>query len=174
MTQNVPAGRGSVGGRPARSGHVGAASRTDRAVTVPPLLGLMTVAIICAIFALAVGLFQGSFTETVPVTVMSQRAGLVMNPDAKVKMRGVQVGKVASIDSLPNGASRHSPWRWIRRSCALIPANVLVDIASSTVFGAKSVELVATCPTLGAAATQLARRCRASTSWSKSTRCSSN
>ena len=49
------------------------------------------------------GLFQGSFTETTPVTVISQRAGLVMNPDAKVKMRGVQVGKVASIESRPDG-----------------------------------------------------------------------
>ena len=58
---------------------------------------------------MAVGLFQGSFTETVPVTVISQRAGLVMNPDAKVKMRGVQVGKVASIESLPERPSGHSP-----------------------------------------------------------------
>ena len=35
--------------------------------------------------------------------MISQRAGLVMNPDAKVKMRGVQVGKVASIEPLPDG-----------------------------------------------------------------------
>ena len=51
------------------------------------------------------GLFRGSFTETVPVTVISDRAGLVMNPDAKVKMRGVQVGKVASIESRPDGTA---------------------------------------------------------------------
>jgi ABC-type transporter Mla subunit MlaD len=50
----------------------------------------MVVAIV-AIVALAVGLFRGGFTKTVPVTVISQRAGLVMNPDAKVKMLGVQV-----------------------------------------------------------------------------------
>ena len=141
MTQNVPAGRGSVGGRPARSGHVGAASRHGPPSYIPPLLGLMTIVIICAIFALAVGLFQGSFTETVPVTVISQRAGLVMNPDAKVKMRGVQVGKVASIDSLPNGeAAIHLAMD--PSQLRFIPGNVLVDIASSTVFGAKSVELV--------------------------------
>jgi virulence factor Mce-like protein len=108
---------------------------------LPPLLGLISIVIVCLIFALAVGLFQGSFTETVPVTVISQRAGLVMNTDAKVKMRGVQVGKVASIDSLPNGqAAIHLAMD--PSQMHFIPSNVLVDIASTTVFGAKSVELV--------------------------------
>ena len=48
-------------------------------------------------------LLRGGFTDSVPVTVVSPRAGLVMNPDAKVQIRGVQVGKVESIESLPNG-----------------------------------------------------------------------
>lgn len=102
----------------------------------------MTVAIVVAIVALAVSLFQGSFTKTVPVTVLSPRAGLVMNPDAKVKMRGVQVGKVDSIESLPNGqAALHLAMD--PAQMRFIPANVLVDITSSTVFGAKFVQLVA-------------------------------
>lgn len=96
---------------------------------------------VAVIVAVAVGLFRGSFTETVPVTVISQRAGLVMNPDAKVKMRGVQVGKVASIDPLPNGqAAIHLAMD--PSQLHFIPGNVLVDIASSTVFGAKSILLV--------------------------------
>ncbi len=61
------------------------------------LTGLATVVVIGAIVAVAVGLFQGTFTDSKPVTVVSPRAGLVMNKDAKVKMRGVQVGKVDSI-----------------------------------------------------------------------------
>lgn len=106
-----------------------------------PLAGLATVAVVAVIVAVAVGLFRGSFTETVPVTVISQRAGLVMNPDAKVKMRGVQVGKVASIDPLPNGqAAIHLAMD--PSQLHYIPGNVLVDIASSTVFGAKSILLV--------------------------------
>ncbi len=36
-----------------------------------PLTGLATVGVAVAIVALAVGLFQGSFTKTVPVTVLS-------------------------------------------------------------------------------------------------------
>ena len=97
MTQNVPAGRGSVAGRPSRTSNVGPTRRVGPRNYVPPLLGLATIVVIAGIFALAVGLFQGSFTETVPVTVISQRAGLVMNPDAKAKMRGVQVGKDADL-----------------------------------------------------------------------------
>jgi phospholipid/cholesterol/gamma-HCH transport system substrate-binding protein len=106
-----------------------------------PLAGLATIVLIGIIFFVAVGLFQGSFTKTVPVTVVSPRAGLVMNPEAKVKMRGVEVGKVASIDVQPNGqALLHLAMQ--PSQMHLIPANVLVDIASTTVFGAKFVELV--------------------------------
>jgi phospholipid/cholesterol/gamma-HCH transport system substrate-binding protein len=105
------------------------------------LTGLATVVVLAAIVAVAVGLFRGSFTESVPVTVLSPRAGLVMNPDAKVKMRGVQVGKVDSIESRPNGqAVLHLAM--YPSDMHLIPANVLVDITAPTVFGAKFVELV--------------------------------
>lgn len=106
-----------------------------------PLAGLATFIVIAAIFAVSVGLFRGDFTTTVPVTVVSPRAGLVMNPDAKVKMRGVQVGQVASIESLPNGeAALHLAMD--PSQLRFIPANVRVDITSSTVFGAKFVDLV--------------------------------
>jgi virulence factor Mce-like protein len=105
-----------------------------------PLLGVATVAAIGAIIAVAASLFRGDFTTTVPITVLSPRAGLVMNPDAKVKLNGAVVGKVASIESLPDGqAALHlaiTP-SWLH----LIPANVGVDVTSSTVFGAKFVQL---------------------------------
>jgi virulence factor Mce-like protein len=104
------------------------------------LAGLATVIVIGATIAGAVGLFRGSFTETVPVTVISQRSGLVMNPDAKVKMRGAQVGKVSSIESRPDGtAALHLAMD--PSQLHLIPSNVGVDIASTTVFGAKYVQL---------------------------------
>ncbi|MCW2654582.1 MAG: virulence factor Mce family protein [Mycobacterium sp.] len=106
-----------------------------------PLAGLTTIVVIAGIFAVAVTLFRGGFTPTVPVTVLSPRAGLVMNPDAKVRMRGVQVGKVATIQTLPDGqAVLHLAMD--PSQLHYIPANVLVDIASTTVFGAKFVQLV--------------------------------
>ena len=105
------------------------------------LMGLASMAIVAAIVAVAVGLFAGSFTESVPVTVLSPRAGLVMNVDAKVKMHGVQVGQVTSIESRPNGqAALHLAM--YPAEMHLIPANVLVDITAPTVFGAKFVDLV--------------------------------
>jgi virulence factor Mce-like protein len=102
---------------------------------------LAAIVAVVAVVAGAIGLFRGSFTETVPVTVISDRAGLVMNPDAKVKMRGVEVGKVASIATKPDGQAvlklDMNP-----SQLHLIPSNVGVDITSTTVFGAKYVELL--------------------------------
>jgi len=104
-------------------------------------VGAATVLAIVGIIGLAAGMFRGSFSASIPVTVLSQRAGLVMNPDAKVKMIGVQVGKVSSIEALPDGrAAIHlaiDP-----AQLHVIPSNVLVDIAAPTIFGAKSIQFV--------------------------------
>ncbi|MGV0716898.1 MCE family protein [Mycolicibacterium sp. XJ662] len=105
-----------------------------------PLTGLAMVITIIAIIALAIALFRGDFTKTVPITVISDRAGLVMNPDAKVKMRGVQVGSVKSIASRADGTAELT-LDMDPSQLHLIPENVNVEIASSTLFGAKFVQL---------------------------------
>lgn len=93
------------------------------------LTGLVMVVALGAVIAVAAGLFQGKFTRTVPLTVVSQRAGLVMNPNAKVTLLGVQIGTVASITASPDGNAlvhlRIEP-----RRLEQIPANVRVVIAS--------------------------------------------
>ncbi len=104
-----------------------------------PLAGLGLVVAVVAIVAVAIGLFNGSFTKTDTVTVLSPRAGLVMNPDAKVKMRGVQVGSVESISYRPDGMAELR-LAILPSELRNIPDNVLVDIGSTTVFGAKSVQ----------------------------------
>jgi phospholipid/cholesterol/gamma-HCH transport system substrate-binding protein len=110
------------------------------------IAGLVTVAVLAGIIFFAIAMFLGGFGTTVPVTVVSERAGLVMNPEAKVKMRGVQVGQVDSIESRPDGtavlhlAMDPAP---LEDKAIPIPDNVLVNITSTTVFGAKFVELVA-------------------------------
>ena len=106
-----------------------------------PLVGLVSIVLAVVVFVVAANLFRGGFSDSVPVTVLSDRAGLVMNPDAKVQVRGVQVGKVASIEEMPNGqAALHLAMDPSRLDA--IPANALVDIASPTVFGAKQVQFV--------------------------------
>lgn len=106
-----------------------------------PLAGLATVGVIAAIVALAVTQFRGGFTETVPVTVVSDRAGLMMYPGAKVKLHGAPVGAVESVEDLPSGQAA------IRLAIDpsrlhLIPSNVLVQVAAITAFGAKFVQLI--------------------------------
>jgi virulence factor Mce-like protein len=102
---------------------------------------LATVLVLGLVVALAITLFRGDWAKTVPVTVVSDRAGLVMNPDAKVKMRGVQVGQVSSIEQRADGtAELHLAMD--ESALRLIPEDVSVDLASSTVFGAKFVEMI--------------------------------
>jgi phospholipid/cholesterol/gamma-HCH transport system substrate-binding protein len=109
---------------------------------VAPLAGLVTVLVLVGLVVFSIGMFRGDFGQTVPVTVVSDRAGLVMNPEAKVKMRGVQVGQVESIETGPDGkAILHLAMN--PGQLKDIPSNVAVDITSSTVFGAKFVEMAA-------------------------------
>jgi phospholipid/cholesterol/gamma-HCH transport system substrate-binding protein len=103
------------------------------------------IVVIGLIVAMALGLFAGIFAKTVPVTVVSDRAGLVMNPDAKVKMRGVEVGRVETIEARPDGkAVLHLALdkSLLDEKSVLIPSNVGVGIASTTVFGAKFVQFL--------------------------------
>jgi phospholipid/cholesterol/gamma-HCH transport system substrate-binding protein len=84
--------------------------------------------------------YTAAFTSTDTVTVAAPRAGLVMEKGAKVKYRGIQVGKVQAINYAGDQA---------RLTLAInsgemhfIPANATVHIAGNTIFGAKSVEFV--------------------------------
>jgi phospholipid/cholesterol/gamma-HCH transport system substrate-binding protein len=98
------------------------------------------VVIIVTLIVLCSLLFAGTLRSRVPVTLTSDRAGLVMESGAKVKLRGVQVGRVATI----SGGSDQ-----VRLTLDLepeqlqfIPSNVEAEIRATTAFGAKYVDLV--------------------------------
>lgn len=85
-------------------------------------------------------LFSGSFRSYVPVTLISDRAGLVMDRGGKVKMRGVQVGRVGAVSTGKEQVR-------IRldiypQEIKYIPANVRARIRATTLFSAKYVDLV--------------------------------
>ncbi|CAN3130935.1 MCE family protein [Mycobacterium sp. smrl_JER01] len=84
--------------------------------------------------------YTAAFTPTDRVTVLSPRAGLVMDIDAKVKYRGIQVGKVESIDYAGNAAKLTLAIN--RGDMRYIPADAPVRIGGTTIFGAKSVEFL--------------------------------
>jgi phospholipid/cholesterol/gamma-HCH transport system substrate-binding protein len=84
--------------------------------------------------------YTAFFTSVDTVTVTSPRAGLVMERDAKVKYRGIQIGKVTSIDYGDNDA--RLTLAIDSSQMAYIPDNAEVRIGGTTVFGAKSVEFL--------------------------------
>src|ERR1700694_248596 len=84
--------------------------------------------------------FTGTYNSYVPVTLKADRTGLVMETGAKVKMRGVQVGRVSQIGGGKDAASLRleiDP-----DQIRYLPANVQAQIKATTAFGAKFVDLV--------------------------------
>lgn len=86
------------------------------------------------------GIFGGWFTGSVPVTLTSDRAGLVMESGAKVKLRGIEVGRVAAVEGGDHGVRLKLEMQ--PDQLKYIPANVGAQIRATTVFGAKYVDLV--------------------------------
>ena len=99
----------------------------------------LLVFLIAAIW-LTYALFTGTLKSFVPVTLTSDRSGLVMESNAKVKMRGVQVGRVASITG--GREPVELKLEIYPDQIKYIPANVEAQIRATTVFGAKFVDLV--------------------------------
>ena len=84
--------------------------------------------------------FSGTFRSYVPVTLTSDRAGLVMETGAKVMLRGVQVGRVSQVGESRDEASLRLEIE--PDQIRYIPANVQAQISATTAFGAKFVDLV--------------------------------
>jgi phospholipid/cholesterol/gamma-HCH transport system substrate-binding protein len=101
-------------------------------------------AILAALLVAAVAFtylaYTAAFTSTDKVTVLSPRAGLVMDQDAKVKFRGIQIGKVESIEYAADQAKLTLAID--SNQLKYVPSNAAVRIGSTTVFGAKSVEFL--------------------------------
>ncbi|MFD1815657.1 MCE family protein [Rhodococcus gannanensis] len=104
------------------------------------LAALILVGSLVAVVALSLAMFSNTFKDTEPVTVTADRAGLVMDPQAKVKLRGVEVGRVGSIDEADGQVVLHLDMD--PSQMHLIPSNSTVEIKSTTVFGAKYVNFV--------------------------------
>ncbi len=101
-------------------------------------LAAALVVMIAAATYLSFGAFNRDFTSVVTVTLTAPRSGLIMEPNAKVKMRGVQIGRVAAISggSQPVSLTLEIDPEQIE----FIPANVRAGINASTLFGGKFVD----------------------------------
>jgi phospholipid/cholesterol/gamma-HCH transport system substrate-binding protein len=101
---------------------------------------LILVALVVGSVLMTAGFFTGSFSSYVPVTLTSDRSGLVMEPGGKVKLRGVEVGRVETVE----GGNQHVTLKLAidPGQVKYIPANVEAQIRATTAFGAKFVDLI--------------------------------
>lgn len=109
--------------------------RTHVRIAAAVMASLIVAAVVFTYLA-----YTSAFSSTGSVTVMSPRAGLVMEQDAKVKYRGIQVGKVTDISYA--GDQAKLTLAIDSDELRYIPSNAKVSIAGNTVFGAKSVEFL--------------------------------
>ena len=106
----------------------------------PAWWALILITTIVVSVAMCLALFTRAFNSYVPVTLTSDRAGLVLESGAKVKLRGVQVGR---IDSITGGKEPVSlKLEIFPDDVKYIPANIDAQIRATTAFGAKYVDLV--------------------------------
>ena len=103
----------------------------------------MAGAVFVAFAAIAASLlylqFRGELAPKTHLTVLSPRAGLVVDPGSKVTYNGVEIGKVGAVDYVDvDGAAKAKLTLNVdHRYVALIPRNVVADVRATTVFGNK-------------------------------------
>ena len=111
----------------------------------PPykLAGLALLVVLAVIFVLVYGQFRGDFTPKTKLTMVSSRAGLVMDPGSKVTYNGVEIGRVDNISEMVRDGKPAAKFTLDvhPKYLSLIPANVNADIKATTVFGGKYVSL---------------------------------
>jgi phospholipid/cholesterol/gamma-HCH transport system substrate-binding protein len=107
----------------------------------PPykLAGLVLTLLVIVAVVLVYFQFRGDFLRREQLTMMSARAGLSMDPGAKVTFNGVEIGRVATVNAVDVGGEPRAKLvldvdpKYIE----LIPKNVTADISATTVFGNK-------------------------------------
>jgi virulence factor Mce-like protein len=105
------------------------------------LLGLVFVLVAVLFVALTVGIYRKVFTPEVAVTLNTDRAGTQLRAGADVKVRGVRVGEVRSIEPSATGATIDLALE--PAEVAQVPANVSARLVPKTLFGERFVDLVA-------------------------------
>jgi phospholipid/cholesterol/gamma-HCH transport system substrate-binding protein len=85
--------------------------------------------------------YKGDFVAKTKLTMVSDRAGLVMDPGSKVTYNGVQIGRVAEINEVERDGKPAVKFGLdvYPKYLKLIPANVDARIVATTVFGEKYV-----------------------------------
>jgi phospholipid/cholesterol/gamma-HCH transport system substrate-binding protein len=119
----------------------------ENKIRTPPykLAGLGFLVLLMLVLVLVFQAFRGNFTPKTQLTMLSARAGLVMDPGSKVTYNGVEIGRVAKISQVVQDGRPAAKFLLdvYPKYLNLIPANVNADIKATTVFGGKYVSLTA-------------------------------
>ena len=111
----------------------------------PPirLAGLILLLIFALILTFLLLQFRGTLQPKTKLTMVAERAGLVMDPNAKVTYNGVEVGRVTKIQPtrLDGKEAAKFSLEVKPKFVPLIPSNVDADIQATTIFGNKFVSL---------------------------------
>jgi phospholipid/cholesterol/gamma-HCH transport system substrate-binding protein len=109
------------------------------------IAGLAVFLIAALVLWLVYQFYSGDFVDKTKLTMLSNRAGLVMDPGSKVTYNGVQIGRVAQIDEIRHDGAPAAKFTLdiYPKYLHLIPANVDARIVATTVFGEKYVSMTA-------------------------------
>lgn len=111
----------------------------------PPikLAGTILLLVIALIVTLLLMKFRGTLEKKTELTMVAARAGLVMDPNAKVTYNGVEIGRVTKIEATQIDGKEAAKFglEVKPKFIPLIPSNVDADIQATTIFGNKFVAL---------------------------------
>jgi phospholipid/cholesterol/gamma-HCH transport system substrate-binding protein len=113
----------------------------------PPLKSsaFVMAVVMTLIVTLVILQFRGDFADRTPVTMLTSRSGLQMDPGATVTYNGVQIGRVDAVHAFEAGGRPEAELTLDvdSRYLGLIPENVDATISTTTMFGAKHVSMTA-------------------------------
>ncbi|WP_319446869.1 MULTISPECIES: MCE family protein [unclassified Mycobacterium] len=111
----------------------------------PPFKMLATAgALVLTVIAVLVFVqFRGGFTQKEPLTLISDRAGLLIGPGSKITLNGVEIGKVGNLSEIERAGQPAAKFSLniSPKYFSLIPVNVDGAIKATTVFGGKYIAL---------------------------------
>jgi phospholipid/cholesterol/gamma-HCH transport system substrate-binding protein len=110
-------------------------SRTPPYKSIGAILAVLFIAILVLVYMQ----FRGDFLHREKLTMISSRAGLSMDPGAKVTYNGVEIGRVGQIQEVTVGDQPRAKitLEVLPSYLKLIPKNVDANITATTVFGNK-------------------------------------
>ncbi|GAA2809708.1 MCE family protein [Saccharopolyspora taberi] len=103
------------------------------------LLGVALLMTIVLFLGLTVATYQKAFTSSVDVKLHTESAGNQLMADSDVKVRGMIVGRVRSIEPSPDGAELNLALD--PEKAAQLPSNVSARLLPRTLFGERYVSL---------------------------------